>query len=110
MRLSTPRRSLPRFEAREEPRRGLPGFVANPGRGAVSAQVGFEEFGERVVAVGPDPVEGGELADDPQSRALPAQDYDDVEDARDVRAEVGEGEVMHALAGEELDAEERVLG
>ena len=50
------------------------------------------------------------LADDPQARALPSQDHDDVEDARDVGAQVGEAQVMHALAGQELNAEECVLG
>ena len=65
--------------------------MADPGRGAVSAQAGFEELGERVLAVALDPVECGELADDPQPRALPSQDHDDVEDARDVGAKVGEG-------------------
>ena len=52
----------------------------------------------------------GELADDPQPRALPSQDHDHVEDARNVGAKVCEGEVVHALAREEFDAEERVLG
>ena len=61
-----------------------------------------EDVDQAVRRIGSDAVEGGDLADDPATGSQAAQDEDEVEHPGDVCPQVGDRQIAHALAGEEL--------
>ena len=96
--------------AQQARRRRPRSFGDEPDLVRSDAGLGAEHVGHAVLAVRGQAVDRRELADDAPPGAQAPQHDDEVEHPRDVVAQVRHGQVAHALAGEQLEPEQGVLG